>query len=772
MRNELVASAFSITLLLAILIAPFANAESSEGTTPESMTRIMMFPPNAEVTGMHIDANGHFFVNAMHPDNENYKATIGVINGIDWNDLPSSVPELASSSSEGDIWHGIRNSYGDFQVLMQSGDAISEDEVAGGIYAADDGNRLFISEKPDYNAFVPLNADGSRGYLYTAWEERPAGISQLEIEWNTSSSEWDVLSGEMLNLSSVNGAWVLCFGSMSPWGTPLMAEELYFTDTRDWNDENHNYHSDQEKLENYLGYYPNPYDYGYIMEIDNPATTEPDFTKHFAMGRFSHENAQVMPDERTVYLSDDGYGTVLFKFVANTAGDLSAGTLYSAKVAQDDSSDSATTGFDVEWIEMASSSNSVIQTWIEEYDDITTADFINGQNSYISDEEIGDWAEGRLNEDLNGDGTIGHAADDRVAFLESRKAAAALGASDEWNKMEGVGFNPNVPEHLYLAVSVVGYDMSDGQGDIDVTENYCGIVYRMTLNDEWNVNRIEPVISGGPYTSSAIYECDVNNLAGPDNLVVLDDGRVLVGEDTSKHENNMVWLWDPTTEPEIGDGEGSGTGDASETITVNHVVLVDTPPHPEQEWNYSYQVETSDLQMDMNYTAVISMNLIGDTTWEGPEWLWVIDWEGGYDEDNSGYHNQYDQTFSLLSGCYRMYTNLYGSVGDIGNSTPIESTATFDFGVGGICEDGVFYTIFDYDGDGVVGKQELDCLYTPQGEVVDEHGCSESDYARMSGTGEDDDTGSGKNSIPGFGFILGIIVALIAALIATRVSKS
>ena len=57
----------------------------------------------------------------------------------------------------------------------------------------------------------------------------------------------------------------------------------------------------------------------------------------------------------------------------------------------------------------------------------------------------------RFLEDLNGDGTIGHAVDDRVAFLESRKAAAALGASDEWNKMEGVAFNPNAPEMLYGA---------------------------------------------------------------------------------------------------------------------------------------------------------------------------------------------------------------------------------------------------------------------------------------------------------------------------------
>jgi len=718
MRNKSVPSVLSIALLLTILIAPFVNAGSSEGTTPESMTRIMMFPPNAEVTGMHIDANGNFFVNAMHPDDDNYKATIGVINGIDWNDLPNSVPELASSSSEWDIWHGIRTSYGDYQVLLQSGDNLSEDGVAGGIYAADDGNRLFISEKPDYNAFVPLNADGSRGYLYTAWEERPAGISQLEIEWNASSSEWDVLGGMMLDLSSVNGGWVFCFGSMSPWATPLLAEELYFTNTKDWNDENYNYHYDQERLADYLGSYPNPYDYGYIMEIDNSTTTEPDFTKHFAMGRFSHENAQVMPDERTVYLSDDGYDTVLFKFVADTAGDLSSGTLYAAKVTQDDSRDSATTGFDVEWMEMASSSNSLIETWIDEYDGITTADFIAGQNSYITDEEIGDWAEGHLNEDLNGDGTIGHAADDRVAFLESRKAAAALGASDEWNKMEGVGFNPNAPDYLYLAMSVVGYDMSDGQGDIDVTQNYCGIVYRMTLDNEWNANRIEPVISGGPYTSSATYECDVNHLAGPDNLVVLDDGRVLVGEDTGKHENNMVWLWESTAEPEIG----------GETITVS-VVGVGVPENPEWGWDSKYLAEVNDLQMDVNYTAIINVYRLEDS-WQGLDWWWDIDWKGGYDEDANGYNNQSENPFHLDRGCYHIDASLYESDdlnSDVENAT-IRASADLDFVVGtGTCADGVYYEDVVYPGD-----------YNEGG------------------------------GLSGFGVILSIIAALGAALIAIR----
>ena len=173
-------------------------------------------------------------------------------------------------------------------------------------------------------------------------------------------------------------------------------------------------------LEDYLGHYPNPYDYGYIIEIEDADSAEPAFNRHLAMGRFSHENAQVMPDERTVYLTDDGYDTVLYKFIADVPGDLSAGTLYAAHLSQDEQ-ERGTTGFDVDWIELGSSSSAEVQTWIDEYDGITTADFVEGESSTISDAEINDWAEARLNEDLNGDGTVGTAADDRVAFLESRK---------------------------------------------------------------------------------------------------------------------------------------------------------------------------------------------------------------------------------------------------------------------------------------------------------------------------------------------------------------
>jgi len=522
------------------------------GGTPSDLTRVMMMPSGAEVTGLHVNSLGNLFVNVMHPDENYYDATVGVVNGVDWNSLPDEVPELDLSSSEWDIWHGVRTSQGDYQVLVQSGDALSEGGVAGGIYAADDGELLFTSQKPDFNAFVPLNSQGTRGYLYTAWESRPAGVSQLLIQWDSTSQEWEVLGGLMQDLSGMNGGWVLCFGSISPWGTPLLSEELYFSDTVNWNNPSYQYHSDQQELADYLGHYPNPYDYGWIIEVENPDTPTPSFDKKLSMGRFSHENAQVMPDQKTVYLSDDEYGTVLFKFIADTAGSLDSGTLYAARLTQDTGSDPATTGFDVEWMELASSNDIQIESWIDEYDGITTSDFVSGDNSYISDAAINDWAENAMGEDLDGDGDVGAAADDRVAFLESRKAAGAIGATDEWNKMEGVVFNPNAPGYVYLAMSDIRNEMSDSQGDIRLSENRCGIVYRMPVGDDWGVNRIEPVIAGGAYSSGS---CDAARIAGPDNLAVLDDGRVLVAEDTGKHDNNMLWLWDPPAEPSEWDGD-------------------------------------------------------------------------------------------------------------------------------------------------------------------------------------------------------------------------
>ena len=162
---------------------------------------------------------------------------------------------------------------------------------------------------------------------------------------------------------------------------------------------------------------------------------------------------------------------------------------------------------------------------------------------------------------------------------------------------------------------------------------------------------------------------------------------------------------------------------------MNHVVLVDTPPHPEWEWNYSYQVEVSDLQMDVNYTAVILIKQIGDDEWGGLDWWW-----GDIEKDG----DQYDFTFSLQRGCYFINASLYESDdlnSDVENATVL-AAADLDFVVGtGTCVDGVY-------------SEEVE---------VTEDGPEPQD-------GADDDAGA----LPGFGLILSITAALGAALIATR----
>ena len=126
----------------------------------------------------------------------------------------------------------------------------------------------------------------------------------------------------------------------------------------------------------------------------------------------------------------------------------------------------------------------------------------------------------------------------------------------------------------------------------------------------------------------------------------------------------------------------------NETITVNHVVLVDTPPHPEWEWNYSYQVEVGDLQMDVNYTAVIFIGGYGDQPsgeeWGGVDWRWD-------DIETDG--EQYEFTISLQRGCYYINADLYES-GALNSDEENATVLAFDqlnFTIGnGTCVNGAY----------------------------------------------------------------------------------
>ena len=76
----------------------------------------------------------------------------------------------------------------------------------------------------------------------------------------------------------------------------------------------------------------NPYFYGYTPEITVDKNGKTSVVKHYSTGRFSHELAKVMPDNKTVFYGDDGGNTGMFMYVADKEKDLSSGTLYAANI--------------------------------------------------------------------------------------------------------------------------------------------------------------------------------------------------------------------------------------------------------------------------------------------------------------------------------------------------------------------------------------------------------------------------------------------------------
>ncbi|GKZ15813.1 alkaline phosphatase PhoX [Haladaptatus sp. T7] len=506
-----------------------------------SLTRFATVPLGAEVTGLRVAPGGELFLNVQHPNEDNpapYDASVvGAVVGIDGAEVPMDVPNLSVPTTDAEK-RTTRTAVGEHQVLATGAQKLGNGDLLGVPNDAD-GNPISDEAESDMNAFVPTGEN--EGYLFTNWEAQPGMISRLFISREDDAAEWSVDSDSIENLDvrQMKGTWNNCNGSLSPWNTPLSSEE-YEPDAKAWFESDEKTYGNAEKtFEEYLGYFGNAYRYGYIVEVEDPAGDATP-TKRFALGRASHEVGEVMADERTVYLTDDYGGGVLYKFVADEAGDLSAGTLFAAKLEQDATDDVTEAGFDVEWVELAHATEDEIESWISEYDGQDPA--ADGyEANYITDHEVRAWANG-------------NAEDDRVAFLETRKAAAAVGATNEWQKLEGVSAPSDATpgDFINIACSNVRDTMSDVDGDMMLQGDGYGAVYTARLTGNYDIRRIEPSLVGGPEANVVAPGADgtdangmlVNTLANPDNIFTLEDGRVLVGED-GDHENNVLWLFSP-----------------------------------------------------------------------------------------------------------------------------------------------------------------------------------------------------------------------------------
>ncbi|MBD3766112.1 MAG: DUF839 domain-containing protein, partial [Rhodobacterales bacterium] len=307
----------------------------------------------------------------------------------------------------------------------------------------------------------------------------------------------------------------------------------------------------------------NPYNYGFIPEVTVKADGSTSVVKHYSMGRATWELARVMPDNRTAYFGDDGNHVAMFMYVADAEKDLSSGTLYAARWNQTSGEGAGAATLD--WVKLGHATDAEVRAIIDSgvtFDDIfesTTA------------EATPDWA-------AQGYKMVraGHSGDEilrlkpgmeqAAAFLESRRYAGYLGATTEFNKMEGVAADP-VKKNLYMAMSYneKGMQAEEGaaQDHIQTAKITAGATYEIALDggrkdtegnaiaSDWvGVKMAAPAaLVGEDIAVDALGNtANPEKIANPDNLFFSPAMRTLfIGEDSGTHVNNFVWAYNVDT---------------------------------------------------------------------------------------------------------------------------------------------------------------------------------------------------------------------------------
>ncbi|WP_347372886.1 alkaline phosphatase PhoX [Aequorivita sp. Q41] len=210
-----------------------------------------------------------------------------------------------------------------FQQILKQGSAYT---IGGGTVP---GNH-------DFTGYIATNGSSELGRLSVNHENTPGGVSIVNLHLDDATNLWVLDDTQAVDL--YNNALVTttrnCSGGISPWGTAITAEES--TSAGDVNGD---------------GYQ----DVGWLVEIDPVTAQVKDYgngqEKLWAMGRMNHENVVVSNDQVTAYYGEDGGTDCVYKFIADTPGDLTSGTVYVLKLdlqlsGNDPSSATAT------WIEV------------------------------------------------------------------------------------------------------------------------------------------------------------------------------------------------------------------------------------------------------------------------------------------------------------------------------------------------------------------------------------------------------------------------------------
>jgi Tol biopolymer transport system component/secreted PhoX family phosphatase len=451
-----------------------------------------------------------------------------------------------------------------FRTIFRSGDKglMTRHSHAFGKLIDQNGNALtgedgspYISNANDFSSLII--GDHNRLYMLSHFESLPAAIYITQLR-QQRDGELISLRTRPLDFSHVGGGWAHCAGSVSPWGSHLGSEE-YEPDAATWVTGNPNDISDYNAaMAAYLGIDPtdkaavqegmNPYQYGFVVEVDVTDYNNVMIQKHYAMGRAAIELAYVMPNRKTAYISDDGTNVGLYRFEADTEGDLSAGTLYAAKWHQTGADGMGAA--DISWISLGSATNAQVEAIINAGTTFSNIfDTVDPVNDVCPDgyTSINAGHGGGNHQCLQ----VKPGMELAASRLETRRYAAMMGATTEWRKMEGITYNTDTGQ-LYIAMSEIGKGMEDdsaedigGPNDIWLTANECGGIYGLTLDKDFVATKMYGVLAGIPVTGDPQNTCDLDGLANPDNLTYIPGYKTLIiGEDTgSGHQNDVIWAY-------------------------------------------------------------------------------------------------------------------------------------------------------------------------------------------------------------------------------------
>ena len=188
------------------------------------------------------------------------------------------------------------------RILIRSGDPLA------------DGSKM--APHCDLTAVFP----GETSTTVMVGHELPLG----RMGWGGHFTRLELVDGKVVSGRKwVGGMQNNCAGTVTPWGTILSGEEYpeaFYPGDR-WQQQ-------KRFLTERIGPDHPGASVGWIYEIGVKGLTGAGQQfRRTGLGHFSHESAAVMPDDRTVYITEDFAEAFLYRFVADRPRDLSSGKL-------------------------------------------------------------------------------------------------------------------------------------------------------------------------------------------------------------------------------------------------------------------------------------------------------------------------------------------------------------------------------------------------------------------------------------------------------------